>query len=135
VTTSAPPARPNCAGATLVAHETRQSLPLREKDDGIHECFVIVYAVENEVVVRWGAAVHGERRAARLAEAKGLGIVICSGGRSVGLPRVTPGPNQGNLCEIAAVQRQFGGLASFDNLSDAESAEFITGDPAFTVID
>ena len=89
-----------------------------EKDDGIHECFVVVDAVENEVVVLGAQAVHCERRAARLAEAKSLGIVICPGGRSRRITTCDPGRQQGNLCEIAAVQRQFGGLASFDNLSD-----------------
>jgi len=84
-------------------------------------------AVENEVVVLGAQAVHGERRAADWPKRKVSALFICSGGRSRRITTCDSGTQQGNLCEIAAVQRQFGGLASFDNLSMAESAEFITG--------
>jgi len=95
----------------------------REKDDGIHECFVIVYAVENEVVVLGAQAVHGERRAARLAEAKGLGIVICSGGRSVGLPRVTPGPNKATCVKLRPFNGSSVAWRPSNNLSDGRNLQ------------
>ena len=69
-------------GNTRIHFELGDGVGVGKDADGAELRFVVVHTVEREVVCRRAQAIHGERRAARAAEARGF-----RGALFVGLPR------------------------------------------------
>ena len=75
----------------------------REEDDRVDERFVVVNAIEDEVVVLRPQAVYRESGATGLPETVSFGIVVCPSSCSRRVPACDTGHEQRQLREVAPV--------------------------------
>ncbi len=120
--------RGNHEGATSAAElrgsyaslhtELVNGLGRREEDDRVDQGFVIVDAIENEIVILGPQAIHCQSGAPLLPKAKGFGVVVCTGGRAGGVTACNARHEEGELREVTAVQGHLRYLAAFDDFSN-----------------
>ena len=101
----------------------------REKDDGVDQRVVVVYSVKNVVVRLWAQTVGGERRATGFRVTEGFRVCSRAAARRLVAIRAASHARreQGELSEVAAVQRELGHFPSLNDFAHVRGSSVDKG--------